>query len=203
MDHVGIVVDDLAAATEFFVQLGLVLRGEASLEGRLVDRIVGLEGVRTEVAFMQTPDGHGRLELRGEGQVEGPWVDRIVGLEGVRTDFAFLQTPDGHGRLELSVLRSDNGTRVRDGYNRLSTRGHTRTSATPSDSPICGNNVPANALAWTLVPPRNMVRRGSTVRVRQRASSFLLLRRCFRCRDRRRRAAAASIGRPRLGRRRL
>jgi catechol 2,3-dioxygenase-like lactoylglutathione lyase family enzyme len=63
MDHVGIVVDDLSAATEFFVELGLELRGEASLEGRVVDRVVGLEGVRTEVAFMQMPDGHGRLEL--------------------------------------------------------------------------------------------------------------------------------------------
>jgi catechol 2,3-dioxygenase-like lactoylglutathione lyase family enzyme len=63
MDHIGVVVDDLAATTEFFVELGLVLQGEASLEGRVVDRIVGLEGVRTEVAFMQTPDGHGRLEL--------------------------------------------------------------------------------------------------------------------------------------------
>ncbi|HZT09793.1 MAG TPA: VOC family protein [Actinomycetota bacterium] len=63
MDHVGIVVVDLAAATEFFAELGLVLEGEASLEGRVVDRIVGLEGVRTDVAFMRTPDGHGRLEL--------------------------------------------------------------------------------------------------------------------------------------------
>jgi catechol 2,3-dioxygenase-like lactoylglutathione lyase family enzyme len=63
MDHVGIVVDDLAAATEFFVLLGLELLGEGLAEGRVVDRIVGLEGVRTEVAFMQAPDGHGRLEL--------------------------------------------------------------------------------------------------------------------------------------------
>jgi catechol 2,3-dioxygenase-like lactoylglutathione lyase family enzyme len=63
MDHVGIVVDDLAAATEFFVELGLELHGEGSVEGRWVDRIVGLEGVRTDFAFMQTPDGHGRLEL--------------------------------------------------------------------------------------------------------------------------------------------
>ena len=63
MDHVGIVVDDFAAATEFFVGLGLVLQGEASLEGRVVDRIVGLEGVRTDVAFLQIPDGSGRLEL--------------------------------------------------------------------------------------------------------------------------------------------
>jgi catechol 2,3-dioxygenase-like lactoylglutathione lyase family enzyme len=63
MDHVGIVVDDLAAATEFFIELGLELQGEASLEGALVDRLVGLDGVRTDVAFVQTPDGHGRLEL--------------------------------------------------------------------------------------------------------------------------------------------
>jgi catechol 2,3-dioxygenase-like lactoylglutathione lyase family enzyme len=63
MDHVGIVVDDLAAATEFFGQLGLELLGERSLEGRVVDGVVGLKGVRTDVAFMQAPDGHGRLEL--------------------------------------------------------------------------------------------------------------------------------------------
>jgi catechol 2,3-dioxygenase-like lactoylglutathione lyase family enzyme len=41
MEHVGIVVDDLAAATEFFAELGLVLQGEAAVEGRWVDRIVG------------------------------------------------------------------------------------------------------------------------------------------------------------------
>ena len=63
MDHVGIVVDDLAAAIEFFVQLGLELEGEASVEGDWVDRIVGLEGVRAEFAMLRTPDGHGRLEL--------------------------------------------------------------------------------------------------------------------------------------------
>jgi catechol 2,3-dioxygenase-like lactoylglutathione lyase family enzyme len=57
------VLGDLAAATEFFVELGLKLHGEGSVEGRWVDRIVGLEGVRTDFAFMQTPDGHGRLEL--------------------------------------------------------------------------------------------------------------------------------------------
>jgi hypothetical protein len=60
---VGIVVDDLAAATEFFAELGLVLQGEGTVEGRSVDRVVGLDGVRTEIAMMQTPDGNGRLEL--------------------------------------------------------------------------------------------------------------------------------------------
>lgn len=63
MDHVGIVVDDLAAATEFFVELGLELRGEGPVEGRWVDRVVGLDGVRAEIAMLQTPDGHGRVEL--------------------------------------------------------------------------------------------------------------------------------------------
>ena len=63
MDHVGIVVDDLAAATAFFVELGLKLQGEGSVEGAWVDRVVGLEGVRAEIAMLETPDGHGRLEL--------------------------------------------------------------------------------------------------------------------------------------------
>jgi catechol 2,3-dioxygenase-like lactoylglutathione lyase family enzyme len=63
MDNVGIVVDDLAAATAFFVELGLELEGEATVEGRSVDRIVGLDGVRSDIAMLRTPDGHGRLEL--------------------------------------------------------------------------------------------------------------------------------------------
>ena len=63
MEHVGIVVDDLAAAIEFFAELGLVLLGEWSGGGRSVERVVGLEGVRTDAAMMQTPDGNGRLEL--------------------------------------------------------------------------------------------------------------------------------------------
>ena len=63
MEHVGIVVDDLAAATEFFVELGLELQGEASVEGRWVDRVVGLDGVRAEITMLQTPDGRGRVEL--------------------------------------------------------------------------------------------------------------------------------------------
>jgi catechol 2,3-dioxygenase-like lactoylglutathione lyase family enzyme len=63
MDHVGIVVDDLADAVAFFAQLGLELQGEAPVEGDWVDRVVGLESVRAQIAMLQTPDGHGRLEL--------------------------------------------------------------------------------------------------------------------------------------------
>jgi catechol 2,3-dioxygenase-like lactoylglutathione lyase family enzyme len=63
MEHVGIVVEDLEAAIEFFVELGLELQGQGQVEGRSVDRIVGLEGVRADLAIVQTPDGQGRLEL--------------------------------------------------------------------------------------------------------------------------------------------
>jgi catechol 2,3-dioxygenase-like lactoylglutathione lyase family enzyme len=63
MDNIGVVVDDLGAAIAFFVELGLELEGEATVEGRWVDRVVGLDGVRADLAMVRTPDGHGRLEL--------------------------------------------------------------------------------------------------------------------------------------------
>ena len=63
MDNVGVVVDDLDAAVAFFLELGLVLEGEAIVEGQWVDRVVGLDDVRADIAMVRTPDGHGRLEL--------------------------------------------------------------------------------------------------------------------------------------------
>jgi catechol 2,3-dioxygenase-like lactoylglutathione lyase family enzyme len=63
MDHVGVIVDDLEGAIEFFAELGLEVQGRFSVDGPSVDRIVGLQGVRNDAAMMQTPDGHGRLEL--------------------------------------------------------------------------------------------------------------------------------------------
>ena len=63
MDHIGVVVEDLAAAIAFFAELGLELEGETTVEGEWVDRLVGLDGVRADLAFMRTPDGHGRVEL--------------------------------------------------------------------------------------------------------------------------------------------
>jgi hypothetical protein len=62
-EHVGVAVDDLAAATEFFLALGLELEGEVSVEGRWVDSVVGLEGVRADIVMTRTPDGHGRIAL--------------------------------------------------------------------------------------------------------------------------------------------
>jgi catechol 2,3-dioxygenase-like lactoylglutathione lyase family enzyme len=63
MDNVLIVVDDMEAAIAFFVELGMELEGRGPVEGRWVDRIVGLNGVRSDIATMRTPDGHGRIEL--------------------------------------------------------------------------------------------------------------------------------------------
>ena len=63
IDNVGIIVDDLKAAIAFFTELGLELEGETTVEGQSVDRLVGLDGVRSDIAMMRTPDGHSRLEL--------------------------------------------------------------------------------------------------------------------------------------------
>jgi len=63
MDNVGIVVEDLKAAIAFFVELVLELEGETTVEGQWVDRVVGLNGVRSDMVMMRTPDGHSRLEL--------------------------------------------------------------------------------------------------------------------------------------------
>jgi catechol 2,3-dioxygenase-like lactoylglutathione lyase family enzyme len=63
MDNVLVVVEDLEAAKAFFVALGMELEGEAPVEGGWVDRVVGLDDVRADIAMMRTPDGHGRVEL--------------------------------------------------------------------------------------------------------------------------------------------
>ena len=63
MDNVGIVVEDIDAAIEFFTELGLELEGRAPIEGDWADRVTGLRGMRVEIAMMRTPDGHSRLEL--------------------------------------------------------------------------------------------------------------------------------------------
>jgi catechol 2,3-dioxygenase-like lactoylglutathione lyase family enzyme len=63
LDHVSVVVADLAAAITFFTELGLNLEGKAAVEGPWVDRVNGLESVQVDIVMMRTPDGHGRLEL--------------------------------------------------------------------------------------------------------------------------------------------
>jgi catechol 2,3-dioxygenase-like lactoylglutathione lyase family enzyme len=63
MDNVLIVVEDLEAAKAFFAELGMELEGETTVEGPWVDQTVGLDNVRSDIAMMRTPDGHGRVEL--------------------------------------------------------------------------------------------------------------------------------------------
>lgn len=63
MDNIGIVVEDLEGAIDFFRELGLELEGQATIEGEWAGRVTGLSDQRVEIAMMRTPDGHGRLEL--------------------------------------------------------------------------------------------------------------------------------------------
>ena len=63
MDNVGIVVEDIDAAIDFFIELGLTLEGRAPIEGDWADGVTGLANMRVEIAMMRTPDGHSRLEL--------------------------------------------------------------------------------------------------------------------------------------------
>lgn len=63
LDNIGIVVEDLEAAIEFFTELGLSLEGRMLIAGDWAGRVTGLRGQRVEIAMMRTPDGHGRLEL--------------------------------------------------------------------------------------------------------------------------------------------
>lgn len=63
MDNVGIVVDDLEGAIDFFRELGLTFEGRATIEGEWAGRVTGLGDQCVEIAMMRTPDGHSRLEL--------------------------------------------------------------------------------------------------------------------------------------------
>jgi catechol 2,3-dioxygenase-like lactoylglutathione lyase family enzyme len=63
MDNVGIVVEDLDSAVEFFTELGLTIEGRMPIEGEWAGRVTGVRGQHVEIAMMRTPDGHGRLEL--------------------------------------------------------------------------------------------------------------------------------------------
>jgi catechol 2,3-dioxygenase-like lactoylglutathione lyase family enzyme len=109
LEHIGIVVDDLAAATAFFTALGLEPEGETSVEGDLVDRINGLEGVRTDIVILRTPDGGSKLELAryrspaydndGENRpapANAPGIRHILFVvDDIEASLACLQAHDG------------------------------------------------------------------------------------------------------------
>lgn len=117
MDHVGIVVDDLAAATAFSAELGLVLQGEGPVAGHWVDRVVGLEGVRADIARMQTPDGNGRLRCTVEaatGAQRQLFTLIIAAPEPVRARFRGLKLP--------GMLSAAAGLRIRSSWDVETTR---------------------------------------------------------------------------------
>jgi catechol 2,3-dioxygenase-like lactoylglutathione lyase family enzyme len=104
MDNVSIVLEDLAPAIRFFTELGLELEGEATVEGPAVDGMVGLDGVRSDIAMMRTPDGHSRLELtrfqRPAAVPAGPELRQANTLGISRLMFAVTDLDEMLARLE-------------------------------------------------------------------------------------------------------
>lgn len=102
MDNVSIIVEDLEAAVAFYAELGMVVEGETSVEGEWVDRILGLDGVRTDIVMMRTPDGHSRLELTRFQQPKAISNEQIqVNTLGInRIMFAVTDIDDTVARLK-------------------------------------------------------------------------------------------------------
>ncbi len=104
MDNVGIVVDDLTATIDFFLELGLELEGRAMVEGEWAGRVSGLDDQRVEIAMMRTPDGHGRLEL---SRFLMPSAPGLTGPKAGASEAAF-----GSGRPTLHAVQRCSRSRV-------------------------------------------------------------------------------------------
>ena len=104
MDNVLIVVDDLEAMISFFVELGMELEGRMPSEGEWVDRVIGIEDSRAEIATLRTPDGHGRIELdkfhRPAAITSEPRVAPVNTLGIRRIMFAVADIDDTVSRLQ-------------------------------------------------------------------------------------------------------
>jgi catechol 2,3-dioxygenase-like lactoylglutathione lyase family enzyme len=98
IDHISIIVKDLAAATAFFLDFGLELQGEGALEGALVDTITGLEGVKNAIAFLRASDGGAAIELvqfynpMDENSVQPPQANTL----GIRHIAFVVEDIDAH-----------------------------------------------------------------------------------------------------------
>jgi len=102
MDNVGIVVEDLDAAVDFFTELGLILEGRDTIEGDWSGRVTGVHGQRVAVAMMRTPDGHSRLELSrfdAPGTVSDHRTAPVNSLGYLRVMFAVEDLDDTLARL--------------------------------------------------------------------------------------------------------
>lgn len=109
MDNVGIVVEDIDAAIEFFTELGLELEGRVPIEGDWADGVTGLCDMRVEIAIMRTPDGHSRLELSFETGASLFVTD--VGSVS-RAPAALMTGPNG---IRLAPTKRGNLRRISDG----------------------------------------------------------------------------------------
>jgi catechol 2,3-dioxygenase-like lactoylglutathione lyase family enzyme len=128
MDNVGIVVEDLDAAIEFFGELGLELEGRAWIEGEWAGRVTGLGDQRVEIAMLRTPDGHGRLELSRFAAPEVVADHRtapVNALGYLRVMFAVDDIDDTLARLAEhgAQLVSDEVVRYEDAYRLCYVRG--------------------------------------------------------------------------------
>jgi catechol 2,3-dioxygenase-like lactoylglutathione lyase family enzyme len=102
MDNVGIVVENLDAAVEFFSEMGLILEGRATIEGDWSGRVTGVHGQKVAVAMMRTPDGHSRLELSrfdAPGIVSDHRTAPVNSLGYLRVMFAVEDLDDTLARL--------------------------------------------------------------------------------------------------------
>ena len=128
MDNVGIVVEDLDAAIEFFGELGLELEGRAWIEGEWAGRVTGLGDQRVEIAMLRTPDGHGRLELSrfvAPEVVADHRTAPVNALGYLRVMFAVDDIDDTLARLAAhgAKLVSDEVVRYEDAYRLCYVRG--------------------------------------------------------------------------------
>src|SRR3954470_2509979 len=63
IDHIGVVVNDLVAAKQFFLDFGFTVQGEAEEQSELLDKVVGIKNAKSQIVFMQAPNGQINLEL--------------------------------------------------------------------------------------------------------------------------------------------
>src|SRR5436853_3321093 len=121
MDNVLIVVDDLETTKAFFIELGLKLEGETTVEGPLVGSLIGLEDVRATLAMMRTPDGQG-IELdkfHTPNAVRFGPVDAPVNVLGLRRSMCAVDDIDGvvahmqaHGADVIGRMQSGASSRL-------------------------------------------------------------------------------------------
>src|SRR2546427_1772058 len=166
LDHVSVVVDDLAAAIAFFTALGMTLEGEMPVEGPWVDRVNGLESVQVDIVMMRTPDEHGRLELtkfRNPKLVEIEPAIAPPNALGLRSVMFTVQSVDDtvarparqwrRTRRRGGPVRGQVQTLLHArpcGHHRRASRGTLLKRSPPSEKPVAPQSAPSTVRAGPL-----------------------------------------------------